>query len=100
MRLTAIELAEGWTKFTTSWELVLKDCQFRDRFWLDCVTVVVLPLWLTVPLPAVTCPPVGPAHAAWPAVIKTAVSKARLAALPLPLVHSETTIQVCWTWLQ
>src|SRR5690242_21490261 len=34
------------------------------RFWLCWLTVVLLPFWLMLPTPVVTCPPLGPARAA------------------------------------
>ena len=90
-------LAEGWTKLTVSPLLVLNDCQFNDRFWLACVTVVVAPFWLMVPLPAVTWPPVGPAMAECEAASNTLAMRRRLADLPLPLARSWTATQVWWT---
>ena len=64
MRLTASELAFGWTKFTVSCEPTSKLCQPRERFWLFCWMVVILPDWMICPAPAVTWPPLGAAKAA------------------------------------
>src|SRR5690554_2673000 len=63
MRFTAMAAILGWIKFTDSWAPTLKLCQFRERFWLLWLTVVLPPAWLITPEPAATCPPVGAAYA-------------------------------------
>ncbi|KLN54528.1 hypothetical protein VPARA_44500 [Variovorax paradoxus] len=67
-----------------------KLAQLMARFWLPCVMVVVLPLWLMLPLPALTLPPLGPAHAP---LASSAAQSATTAAprpddLPRPLAVS------------
>src|SRR5512135_2897773 len=103
MRLTAMALAEGCTKFTVSCAVVLKLCQLRERFWLDWLMVVVLPDWLMLPLPAVTCPPVGAASAAGTMRTSANAPAIRLHPepdLPRPLAFSATAIHAFSTWLQ
>ena len=50
-------------KFTTSLDVTLKLCQFKNRLALVCTMVVVLPVSVTEPVPAVTCDPPGAACA-------------------------------------
>jgi hypothetical protein len=54
-------LALGWLKLTVAWLPMLKLCQLNDIVAEFCRTVVVAPLWLTLPLPAVTWAPAGAA---------------------------------------
>src|SRR5450830_2106451 len=96
MRLTAIALAVGCTKFTVSCGAILKPFQVSDRFWLDCVMVVVAPDCEMLPAPDATCPPTGAACAsdAPPSANAAAIAiSLRRDPLPLPRVVSATATQ-------
>ena len=100
MRLTAIELADGWTKFTVSWAVVLKLCQLTERFWLAWVMVVVVPAWVMEPEPETTCPPVGAAKTKPGKSSSAAAISLRAVPLPRPRAFSATAIHALSTGLQ
>jgi len=100
-RLSAMALLLGCTKLTLSWAPILKLVQLIARFWLPWVTVVALPFWLLLmlPLPALTLPPVGPAHAALPApmrLVATAAAMARRVLRPLDLPRPRVVSGTAW----
>ena len=100
MRFTAIALAEGCTKFTVSCLAMLKLCQLSDRFWLDCVMVVVWADCTILPAPETTCPPTGAACAKLAVSDRAAATSLRLEPLPRPRADSATATQAFETWFQ
>ena len=99
MRLTAMALAEGCRKFTVSCGAMLKLFQKSDRFWLDCLMVVVTPDWEMLPEPAATCPPFGAAWARAAQSDRAAAISLRLDRLPRPRANAATATEVLYTWL-
>src|ERR1039457_1826007 len=103
MRLSAMALDDGCRKLTVSCAAMLKLCQLRERFWLDCWMVVVALDWEMLPVPETTCPPVGEACASGANASKSAVAMSlRLSSgfLRALVVFSATVTQVLSTWLQ
>ena len=108
MRLTAMDVVEGWTKSTVSCLPTLKLAQPSDRLALDCLMVVTAPDCVIVPLPAVTCPPLGVALAIDASAARAVIDRAGRASrrrvlrplLPRPRAVSATAIHPFATWLQ
>jgi hypothetical protein len=100
MWFTATAVVDGCTKSTVSWGATLNVCQLSERFWLDCVTVVVFPELLICPVPDTTCPPLGPACAT--AAVSERAARVSLRPDPffLPRAISETATQPLRRWLQ
>ena len=90
-RFSATAAALGCTKFTVSLLAMLKLCQLIARFWLPWVMVVTAPLCAMLPLPTVTCAPLGAARAQGAYSADSADKPSTAAPFVMPLTTPLTT---------